>query len=701
MPLQYKTVELAIAQKQIVTQLTLAIPQAADHTAPMLMDTLLVVNIDGDPAPELILPAFAGPYASLVKFDAPVWIMDVNATSFSNLQTLSYQSARRALTLDVPGSTSKALVFPAFTDVWPQTAPGTLFLPTATGYQKVVLNQLQTHGPSSGVLTPGGPSYVLIPSQWADSANSANGVYEAGGLWMARLNSAGTGLTYTALGQINGQDLGSSGSSVIPATAKSGAFIYLGQSYVDGNNRSDIIIPMKTQPDGTPQIDSSRPLQIFNDFWNLPENRALAQTYPQVVAFDKANPQNLNDYSHVVTAETADLNGDGLPDVLSAHAYRGPDMHLMMLVPYIQQADGSFQQEAASTFTDFDVNKDVPYRLFVQDLNHDGHVDIAFSSEMWDDTRYPGSTSSGVYLNDGLGHFVRGASDENLLALLDRSQIAVVDSDSGPQIVRIQPGWNGAQPVFNVQLLGTQANYSGPYGSNPALQGAPGFNEWFYLHQNPDVAALVNSGTYATGLDHYLQLGRQQGRAAFAPGTTVWGTPGLDTVNEAESTTAVYWQDGALRVPHGAGVDILHNIERIRFQDQALAFDLSGAAGEVAKILGAVFGPSAVANKEYAGIGLYYKDVLGYSYNDLMQLAINARLGPNPSSAQVVDLLYTNVVGQAPDADTRKSFTDLLDHHTYTVASLGVMAADTGLNASNIQLTGLVNTGLAYLPLAG
>ena len=693
MPLQFKTVELAIAKNQVVAQLTLNLPQTANHTAPMLMDTLLVDNIDSDPAPELILPAFAGPYAALVKFDAPVWVMDVNAASFSNLQTLSYQSARRALTLDT-ASGSKALVFPAFTDVWPETAPGTLFVPSASGYQKVTLNQLQTHGPSSGHLAPGGPSYVLIPSQWSDSNKQ-------GGLWMARLNPAGNDLIYTSLGQVNGQDLGSSGSSIIPGTAKSGAYIFLGQSYIDGNNRSDTIIPVSTLPDGTPQIDKTRPVQIFNDFWNLPDNRALAQTYPQVVAYDKANPQNLNDYSHVVTAETADLNGDGLPDVISAHAYRGPDTHLMMLVPYIQQADGSFKQEAASTFTDFDVNKDVPYRLFVQDLNHDGHVDIAFSSEMWDDTRYPGSTSSGVYLNDGQGHFVRAASEENLLTLFDRSQIAVVSSDSGPQVVRIQPDWQGGQPVFNVQLLATQTNYSGPYGSNPAVQGAPGFNEWFYLHQNPDVAALVSNGSYATGLDHYLQLGRQQGRAAFAPGTTVWGTNGVDTVYEAEPASAVSWQNGVLMVPHGASVDTLHSIERIRFQDKALAFDLSGAAGQVAKILGAVFGPAAVANQEYAGIGLHYLDTLGYSYQALMQLAIDVRLGAGASNGAVVDLLYTNVVGQAPSQSEHDTFVGLLDNHTYTVACLGVMAADTGLNAEHIHLTGLAQTGLSYQPQPG
>jgi hypothetical protein len=58
-------------------------------------------------------------------------------------------------------------------------------------------------------------------------------------------------------------------------------------------------------------------------------------------------------------------------------------------------------------------------------------------------------------------------------------------------------------------------------------------------------------------------------------------------------------------------------------------------------------------------------------------------------------------VGQAPDAATRKTFTDLLDSGTFTVGSLGVLAADTELNQTNIKLMGLAQTGLAYVPFGG
>jgi FG-GAP-like repeat len=178
---------------------------------------------------------------------------------------------------------------------------------------------------------------------------------------------------------------------------------------------------------------------------------------------------------------------------------------------------------------------------------------------------------------------------------------------------------------------------------------------------------------------------------------------GIDTVvYSGQFATYQLVSDGAFwRVTGGGDVvvnDRLTQVERLKFPDKNVALDLAASAGEVAKTLGAVFGKSAISNKEYAGIGLYFSDELNYSYLDLVHLAINARLGANPTHAQVVDLLYTNVVGQAPDAVTRKSYTDLLDNKTFSVGSLGVLAADTDLNKANINLVGLAQTGLEYFP---
>ena len=145
-----------------------------------------------------------------------------------------------------------------------------------------------------------------------------------------------------------------------------------------------------------------------------------------------------------------------------------------------------------------------------------------------------------------------------------------------------------------------------------------------------------------------------------------------------------------------SGFDTLLNVERLMFAEGGIAFDLNGNAGQVVKILGAVFGLSAVSNKSYVGIGLSYRDA-GMSYIDLMQLAIGAKLGGRSSNADVVNLLYTNVVGSAPDAETLAYFKGLLDNGSFTQGSLGVLAADTSINITNINLVGLALTGVEFV----
>ena len=56
---------------------------------------------------------------------------------------------------------------------------------------------------------------------------------------------------------------------------------------------------------------------------------------------------------------------------------------------------------------------------------------------------------------------------------------------------------------------------------------------------------------------------------------------------------------------------------------------------------------------------------------------------------------------QAPSSAERDAFVNLLKSGTYNYASLSDLAALTPQNATNIQLTGLSNTGLDYLAYAG
>lgn len=182
--------------------------------------------------------------------------------------------------------------------------------------------------------------------------------------------------------------------------------------------------------------------------------------------------------------------------------------------------------------------------------------------------------------------------------------------------------------------------------------------------------------------------------------TLVDAGAGIDTVSLAQPAGAFQLKATtggfALNPAAGGSSLALKNVERLQFSDRQLALDLDGHAGLVARILGAVFGAASVRNPEYVGIGLQAADG-GMDAEALVQLALDARLGAAAGAADVVTLLYTNVVGQAPGDADRAAYVALLDNHTFTPGSLGLMAATTALNDQNIDLVGLAAGGLPFI----
>lgn len=142
------------------------------------------------------------------------------------------------------------------------------------------------------------------------------------------------------------------------------------------------------------------------------------------------------------------------------------------------------------------------------------------------------------------------------------------------------------------------------------------------------------------------------------------------------------------------GTDTLSNIERIQFSDTNLAIDLDGNAGITAKILGAVFGKNSVNNKNYVGIGLNYLDA-GWTYDNLAGLALDA--SGAKTNDQIVNLLWINIFGVAPTVSQKSPYIKMLTDGM-TAGALGHFAADTSFNATNIDLIGLVQNGIEYLP---
>ena len=141
------------------------------------------------------------------------------------------------------------------------------------------------------------------------------------------------------------------------------------------------------------------------------------------------------------------------------------------------------------------------------------------------------------------------------------------------------------------------------------------------------------------------------------------------------------------------GVDVLTSIERLQFKDVKLALDLNGNAGDVVKTLGAVFGATAIKNHpEYVGLGLTYRDS-GMSYQALMALALKAANLTSPES--IVAQLWLNVMRKEGSPSELQPFVQMLKAGT-PPEDLGVLAANTAQNLTNINLVGLTNSGVVY-----
>ena len=142
--------------------------------------------------------------------------------------------------------------------------------------------------------------------------------------------------------------------------------------------------------------------------------------------------------------------------------------------------------------------------------------------------------------------------------------------------------------------------------------------------------------------------------------------------------------------------DTVSNIERLVFSDKSIALDLSGSAGITAKILGAIFGKDSVSDKNYVGIGLSFLDA-GWTYDNLAGLALDA--AGAKTNDQIVSLLWTNVIGSKPTAAEKQPFIALLVNGM-SAGALAHLAADSSFNTTNINLVGLAQTGIEYIPVS-
>jgi hypothetical protein len=152
------------------------------------------------------------------------------------------------------------------------------------------------------------------------------------------------------------------------------------------------------------------------------------------------------------------------------------------------------------------------------------------------------------------------------------------------------------------------------------------------------------------------------------------------------------------------GTDTVSNVERLHFSDQALAYDLSGTAGSVAKIIGALLGKQYLSDKGLVGAGLSLMDG-GLKIEEAVNLVITqpvfAQLaGASPGKTVPNDLfvkfIYQNITGQAIDSTSQADLVSLLEGGGFTQQSLALLATNHPLTAVMVDLVGLATSGLSF-----
>jgi hypothetical protein len=182
------------------------------------------------------------------------------------------------------------------------------------------------------------------------------------------------------------------------------------------------------------------------------------------------------------------------------------------------------------------------------------------------------------------------------------------------------------------------------------------------------------------------------------------GAAGIDTVvytgTRADHTltqTSAGWTISST----ADGTDTLSNIERLKFADTTVALDISGVAGQAYRIYQAALDRTP----DPTGLG-YWISVMdsGSTLQSVAQGFVSSPefiglYGTNPSNAQIVTRLYSNVLHRAPDQSGFDYWLGVLDRQDATVAE--VLASFGESPENQAALIGAISSGIAFIPYVG
>ena len=413
--------------------------------------------------------------------------------------------------------------------------------------------------------------------------------------------------------------------------------------------------------------------------------------------------------THVPRLWAEDFNHDGFLDVIALNSLFGSDSYPVALQMLQNQKRFFFEDKTNILSSNIpNYTDELDYELSFKSIDSSG-INYIFSGK--DSATYD-RQSNYIIGNDGTGKLYVIFHDEfkSLNSYLYSSAIEIIKASSYSQSI-MESHFGNFHAIINknneINFMGmipsyqnvgtkTQVNYSIFYIETQ-------INPSTYFKENIDIIDRNQSLKIRTwaGNDSFLDTNNN---SSLVNSTVIDGGLGIDKSIYSGNFKdyEITWMNSSTSIKSSKlntntkVNDKLINIERLKFTDKSLALDLNGNAGTTAKILGAVFGKDSISNKNYVGIGLHFLDA-GWSYDNLAGLALDA--AGAKTNDQIVSLLWTNVIGTKPTAADKQPFISLLENGM-SAGALAHLAADTSFNTTNINLVGLAQTGIEYIPVS-
>ena len=256
--------------------------------------------------------------------------------------------------------------------------------------------------------------------------------------------------------------------------------------------------------------------------------------------------------SHDIDIVPIDIDGDGDLDILNSTSLWHDTTPMGVIQIFINDGEGNFTDETDLRLFNFPIaSYRSPHDLQLTDVNGDGFLDILIAEpspfnsdylelEIQDDLARL-TEGNAILLNDGEGNFLNVTfgffADEGVVydeGLFYAGKWHGMVAESGTlTFVHMSETWDshplGADLVFAHYATFHDPLSTGPSFVNPAEFGAPGFNEFYVLRNNPEVQEFVHTGLYGSALEWFLDVA-PEGTDTFAANATVQGSERDDVI---------------------------------------------------------------------------------------------------------------------------------------------------------------------------